>query len=32
MMAFGEQIGVAMENATLFERVRKSEERYIGSF
>jgi PAS domain S-box-containing protein len=32
MMAFANQIGVAMENATLFERVRKSEERYIDLF
>jgi PAS domain S-box-containing protein len=32
IMAFANQIGVAMENATLFERVRKSEERYIDLF
>ena len=32
MMAFANQIGIAMENATLFERVRKSEERYIDLF
>jgi PAS domain S-box-containing protein len=32
IMAFANQIGTAMENATLFERVRKSEERYIDLF
>jgi PAS domain S-box-containing protein len=32
IMAFANQIGVALENATLFERVRKSEERYIDLF
>ena len=32
IMTFANQIGVAMENATLFERVRKSEERYIDLF
>ncbi len=32
MTAFANQIGVAMENATLFDRVRKSEERYIDLF
>jgi PAS domain S-box-containing protein len=32
MMAFANQIGIAMENAMLFERVRKSEERYIDLF
>ncbi len=32
IMAFANQIGVAMENAMLFERVRKSEERYIDLF
>jgi PAS domain S-box-containing protein len=32
VMAFANQIGVAMENAVLFERVRKSEERYIDLF
>jgi two-component system, cell cycle sensor histidine kinase and response regulator CckA len=32
IMAFANQIGIAMENATLFERVRKSEERYIDLF
>jgi PAS domain S-box-containing protein len=32
MTAFANQIGIAMENATLFERVRKSEERYIDLF
>jgi PAS domain S-box-containing protein len=32
IMAFSNQIGIAMENATLFERVRKSEERYIDLF
>jgi two-component system, cell cycle sensor histidine kinase and response regulator CckA len=32
IMAFANQIGVAMENATLFELVRKSEERYIDLF
>jgi two-component system, cell cycle sensor histidine kinase and response regulator CckA len=32
IIAFANQIGVAMENATLFERVRKSEERYIDLF
>jgi len=30
--AFSNQIGVAIENATLFERLRKSEERYIDLF
>jgi PAS domain S-box-containing protein len=32
VMAFANQIGVAMENAILFERVRKSEERYIDLY
>ncbi len=32
IMAFANQIGIAMENATLFEQVRKSEERYIDLF
>jgi PAS domain S-box-containing protein len=32
IMAFANQIGVALENATLFERVRKSEERYVDLF
>lgn len=32
IMAFANQIGIAMENAMLFERVRKSEERYIDLF
>ncbi len=32
VMAFANQIGVAMENAVLFERVRKSEERFIDLF
>jgi PAS domain S-box-containing protein len=32
IIAFANQIGVALENATLFERVRKSEERYIDLF
>ena len=32
MIAFANQIGVALENATLFERVRKSEERYFDLF
>ena len=30
--AFANQIGVAIENATLFERLRKSEERYMDLF
>jgi PAS domain S-box-containing protein len=30
--SFSNQIGVAIENATLFERLRKSEERYIDLF
>jgi PAS domain S-box-containing protein len=30
--AFSNQIGIAIENATLFERLRKSEERYIDLF
>jgi PAS domain S-box-containing protein len=32
IMAFANQIGIAMENAMLFEQVRKSEERYIDLF
>ena len=32
IMAFANEIGIAMENAMLFERVRKSEERYIDLF
>lgn len=32
MTAFANQIGVALENATLFDRVRKSEERYVDLF
>ena len=32
MTAFANQIGIAMENATLFDRVRKSEERYVDLF
>ncbi len=32
MMAFANQIGVAVENAVLFDRVRKSEERYMDLF
>jgi PAS domain S-box-containing protein len=32
MAAFANQIGIAMENAMLFERVRKSEERYVDLF
>jgi PAS domain S-box-containing protein len=32
MGAFSNQIGVALENATLFEQLRKSEERYIDLF
>ena len=32
MIAFSNQIGVALENATLFEKVRKSEERYMELF
>ena len=32
MGAFSNQIGVALENATLFEQLRKSEERYMDLF
>lgn len=32
MEAFSNQIGVALENATLFEQLRKSEERYMDLF
>ena len=32
IMAFANQIGIAMENAMLFERLHKSEERYIDLF
>ena len=32
MTAFANQIGVAMENAALFDRLRKSEERYMDLF
>ena len=32
IMAFANEIGIAMENAMLFEQVRKSEERYIDLF
>ncbi|MEX0602965.1 MAG: PAS domain S-box protein, partial [Bacteroidota bacterium] len=32
MSAFASQIGVALENATLFERLRRSEERYMDLF
>ena len=32
VMAFANQIGIAMENAMLFERVHKSEERSIDLF
>ena len=32
MSAFANQIGVALENATLFEQLRKSEERYMDLF
>jgi len=32
IMAFANQIGIAMENAMLFEQVRRSEERYIDLF
>ncbi len=32
MAAFANQIGIAMENAILFERVRRSEERYVDLF
>lgn len=32
MTAFANQVGVALENATLFERLRRSEERYADLF